>query len=142
MLSETVGKLKETEEIKFNLRTEVERLLSVTSSADDTVSEIEVDPGCDNLPLSIQKALFKCLRECFTNTKIHAKATRITCKVVNQGDYCSFHYEDNGIGCAELKKSYGLRGIEQRIDKLSGKVKFETSKGAGFSCDITIPGNV
>jgi signal transduction histidine kinase len=48
--------------------------------------------------------------------------------------------KDNGSGCEDIKKSYGLNGIVDRVKEVGGEVWFISRKGKGFTIKTLLPG--
>ena len=46
---------------------------------------------------------------------------------------------DDGRGAAEVKQGNGLRGMTERLEQLGGKLKIETTPGAGFALHAWLP---
>jgi signal transduction histidine kinase len=48
--------------------------------------------------------------------------------------------KDDGNGCTNIHKSYGLLGIEERFQRLSGEVTFSSARNKGFMIQGMLPG--
>ncbi|HEX3043602.1 MAG TPA: hypothetical protein VHY08_02520, partial [Bacillota bacterium] len=46
---------------------------------------------------------------------------------------------DNGVGCENIMKGYGISGMEERVCRLNGQIKYGSDENAGFTIHITIP---
>jgi signal transduction histidine kinase len=48
--------------------------------------------------------------------------------------------KDNGIGADHLNGGFGLRGLQERLNLLSGSLKITNLKDQGFTLEIEVPG--
>jgi Signal transduction histidine kinase len=46
---------------------------------------------------------------------------------------------DDGCGCGEITKGFGLSGMEQRVKELDGKISFASDGESGFIICVEIP---
>jgi signal transduction histidine kinase len=84
-------------------------------------------------------ALFRAVQESVTNSIRHGQADKIGITLEWCGNAIRLTVEDNGAGCASIKKGYGLKGMRERIESLDGRVRFSSESGKGFRTEITIP---
>lgn len=106
---------------------------------------INFSPLADiRLSAHVETTLYRIVIELINNTLKHARASKIDIKFSKPDDHkLLFLYADNGIGfnLSEILKSshgLGLVNIKNRIETISGKVKFNTSPKNGFSIQCTI----
>ncbi|MFT5642761.1 MAG: two-component system sensor histidine kinase UhpB [Janthinobacterium sp.] len=89
-------------------------------------------------------ALFRIIQEALTNIERHAKASAVVVTLKLTSASLSVVIADNGIGIApddyKKKTSFGLKGIQGRVDSLSGQFQI-TSDGDGTTLAILIPGS-
>ncbi len=88
----------------------------------------------------LEVALFRIFQEALTNISKHAHAKRVDVRLVSEGDEALLEIIDDGRGLApkDLKKpkSFGLRGIRERINNLGGT--FEICAGDQGGTRITV----
>lgn len=84
-------------------------------------------------------ALFRAVQESVTNAIRHGQADKIDITLERDRDAIRLSVEDNGAGCANIKKGYGLKGMRERIEGLEGSVGFSSEHGRGFRTEISIP---
>lgn len=77
------------------------------------------------------------LKECITNTIKYSKATKITVNIEIFNKIIRVEIKDNGIGAFKIKKSMGIKGIEERCEQIMGKVIIDGS--SGFSVILILP---
>jgi signal transduction histidine kinase/CHASE1-domain containing sensor protein len=88
-------------------------------------------------------ALFRILQESLNNISKHAKASNVMVDLAQVGDAVSMSITDNGVGMqlASRQKagSFGLIGIEERVNLLGGQLHIESSPGMGVTILVTVP---
>ncbi len=88
---------------------------------------------------AITEAIFRLCQEAVTNAIKHGKAESIHIILRYKPRLVEVFVVDNGLGCGEIVKNYGLRGIEERFSALSGSVEFGSDGEKGFSIHGIIP---
>ncbi|MCB1888898.1 MAG: response regulator [Rhodocyclaceae bacterium] len=88
-------------------------------------------------------ALFRIFQEALTNISKHAGADRVEVRLTEEGDDVILDIADNGCGIAadDLNKprSFGLRGIRERLTSLGGSFAHDTSRPAGARLIARLP---
>lgn len=95
---------------------------------------IELDPVSN-------KELAIVLRELVTNIIKHAKATQVTVIIKHEDGKIVLAIQDNGQGFENSQhKGFGIKGIEERIQKLKGFVNIKTGgQHTGTLSEIGLP---
>ncbi|MCB0116831.1 MAG: GAF domain-containing protein, partial [Caldilineaceae bacterium] len=107
-------------------------------------TEISVD-GVAKLPADVEEGLYWISQEVLNNTLKHAKATHVTVKLQGapEKQCLQLVIQDNGIGCdlAEARRAggLGLRGIEERVSLLNGRLEMQSQPGAGTTVIVEVP---
>ena len=87
--------------------------------------------------------LFRILQETLNNILKHAHAKNAQVEVVKGTDHLELIISDDGVGFSEAARnkprSFGLRGIHERIAYLGGTVTIASSAGNGTQIAIFIP---
>jgi len=89
--------------------------------------------------------IYRIVKELLNNTIKHACATEVELKLVEEDGIIKLSYSDNGVGFdlnSSLQKqtgSIGLLNIMSRVKTIEGTFKILTSKGKGFSFELTVP---
>jgi signal transduction histidine kinase len=90
-------------------------------------------------------ALFRILQESLTNVARHAQANRVQVQLERSSDDALLTVRDDGIGldpAARPKaKSFGLRGISERVLLLGGAVDISSGPHAGTQLVARVPLN-
>ena len=96
-----------------------------------------------NLGPDIAIALFRILQETLTNIMKHAHASKVNIDLYNQATYVEMTVNDNGLGFTESDRikprSFGLRGINERVAYFGGKVHINGTPGSGTTIKARIP---
>jgi len=91
---------------------------------------------------SINKELAIILKELITNVLKHAQANRVLTRVFLENNSAHMQVEDDGIGFnGGNNNGFGLKGIKERVKKLSGSFTIKTSSNSGSDTrfEIKIP---
>jgi len=88
-------------------------------------------------------ALFRIVQESLSNVGQHSRASRVSILMREAGGRFEIILEDNGIGItpeqAAAPTSFGLIGIRERVEGLSGELTVKGLKGKGTTVHVTIP---
>lgn len=95
------------------------------------------------LPESHSITLFRIFQEALNNILKHAQAKNVQVEIVKGEDHLELIIEDDGVGFGEAARqkprSFGLRGIHERIEHLGGTVRITSAPGKGTHIAIFLP---
>lgn len=128
----------------FELRPQIleqEGLVAALQDRLDTVegraklqASFEVE-GDRRLPIDIEQALYRIAREALNNALKHARAQTVRVLLQHAPSLVVMEIGDDGVGfepvIAREKGGMGLRGIEERVDQLGGRLLISSAPGAG-----------
>lgn len=87
--------------------------------------------------------IYRLVQEIVNNTIKHSKANKVSCSFDIEDENITINYTDDGIGfdenSKELRSSFGLNGINSRVDILGGKIINNSKKGMGTNYHIELP---
>ncbi len=87
--------------------------------------------------------LYRIFQEALTNVLKHAKATKVTARLMQDDDHVMLEVMDNGEGITkeQLSKpqSFGLMGMIERVYPWGGKVEITGTEGGGTMVRIIMP---
>ncbi len=86
--------------------------------------------------------LYRVVQEFMTNSVKHGHASLININVTFNENEVYINLKDNGVGCSNINKSFGLQGIQERIKSVKGQVALYSEKNKGFELIATIPKGV
>lgn len=99
-----------------------------------------------SLAHDIKVFLFQATRELLMNIVKHAKASSALVKFSKNGKEVSIHVSDDGQGFGaedafrpELKGSYGLYSIRERLQHMGGELTIESMPGQGTTIHVIAP---
>jgi two-component system sensor histidine kinase DesK len=125
-------------------------LLSELANAKNVFNSVDIDfyyqfENIDEQQIELDstnnKELAIVLRELVTNIIKHAKATQVTAIIKHQDGKIVLAMQDDGQGFENSQhKGFGIKGIEERIQKLKGFVAIKTGgQYTGTLSEITLP---
>ena len=96
----------------------------------------------ERLPAAVETALYRVVQEAMTNVARHAKATRVDILAERRGDRVMVMIEDNGEGFDPLRVQradhFGLLGMKERAEALTGSLTLESSPGTGTTIVVEV----
>ncbi|MEQ1814535.1 MAG: ATP-binding protein [Candidatus Nitrotoga sp.] len=100
------------------------------------------DEGTEVSP-DIAITLFRVMQELLSNCMKHARASQIKVSIHNSRDAIILLVRDNGRGFSDedrrKSRSFGLRGIQERITHAGGEVLVQSTQGHGTVIRIYMP---
>lgn len=88
-------------------------------------------------------ALFRIVQEALTNVAKHAHASLVVVRLRRERGSIALEIRDNGRGISEAdmqkRKSFGLRGIRERVHALSGTFSISIGEHGGTHLQLQIP---
>lgn len=88
-------------------------------------------------------ALFRIVQEALTNVAKHARATLVVVRLKRENGNIALEIRDNGRGIAERDldktKSFGLRGMRERVQSLDGSFHIATAEQGGTLLMLKVP---
>ena len=100
-------------------------------------SEKEIDLSLDHAT-----ALFRIFQEALTNIAKHARATKVTVRLLRSKQHVTLTIADNGVGIAQADRSkpqsFGLRGMNERARALGGTMALSHAPDGGTLVTIKI----
>jgi two-component system, NarL family, sensor histidine kinase UhpB len=91
--------------------------------------------------LNLRRSLSPILKELLHNVAKHSKAKRVTISVQITPQQLELTVQDDGVGFDpnQVRRSNGLRNLQQRADDLGGTLRFDTPPGGGTRATLTAP---
>lgn len=89
-------------------------------------------------------ALFRVLQESLSNIARHAKANKVCVELSLRDGWIAMSITDNGIGIEQRGRrrgSFGLVGIEERMNILNGVFRLDSTPGRGTSVHVSALAN-
>lgn len=84
-----------------------------------------------------EDVIYRIVQESITNSIRHGHADQIKIEIRRVYNKLQICIADNGIGCEEVKKGFGLHHMEERIQMLQGSLEYESKNG--FTVRVELP---
>lgn len=122
---------------KFNL----EQALLQTIEEMCTATSAKIDYQCttklNGFNEDEEDIIYRIVQESITNAIRHGKAKHIWIEIDREYNMLKIHIKDNGIGCGNVKKGFGLHHMEERLNMLHGSLEYSGENG--FLVEARIP---
>ena len=111
----------------------------------DTVYRLDIADDLDTLDEVVTITLYRIVQECLTNIAKHARATEVVIQLgivdADRAQKVCLGVEDNGVGMKSqsLGGGFGLIGMRERVEALSGSFELSADPGAGMNIKVTLP---
>lgn len=111
----------------------------------EKAAQIKVELELGDVPLYLGEeanlTLFRLVQEGLTNALRHGKANRISVLFTRDGGGVFVTIRDNGIGSGKVgpKTGFGLIGMQERVERLGGRLEVISEPGEGFTLKAWIP---
>lgn len=103
-----------------------------------------IDDG-ERLSSLVERTAYRVVQEALVNVVRHAQTDAATVEVWTADDQLHMRVHDEGIGfdasAEHTEEHYGLAGIRNRVERLSGTVDIDTAPQEGTHVSATIPLN-
>ena len=106
--------------------------------------DLQLDGEISTLPEEHRTCVYRVVQEALTNSARHAGAQNIRVTLHGGADTLSLTVEDDGRGFDVRQargRGLGLLNIEERVQKLNGRVQFQSGRERGtlVRCELPIP---
>jgi len=88
----------------------------------------------------VNLTLYRAAQEALTNVGKHAHATGVELHLdYRDDDSVHLSIKDDGVGSDNSDGGFGLLGVRERVQQLSGEVRVRTGSGKGFALEVELP---
>ena len=116
-------------------------LIANTISHTEVIIRFEIDDfSKENNEL--KKCIYRALQEGLTNGIRHGGANAFVFKLKYREHELLFSLEDNGKGCSQVKKGFGLKAMEDRVKEVKGALSIISAIDEGFNIYINLKNEV
>lgn len=120
---------------------ELEKALMQMMEETKRASNIEIDYCCTaslkHFNKDEEEIIYRIVQESITNAIRHGKASKILIAVSMEYNIINIWIKDNGIGCSQIEKGFGLHHMEERLAMLHGSLNCFVDNG--FVLEASIP---
>ena len=152
LLDITTDTLEDTRAMSYNLRPPILNTMGLTVAIQTLTAKmrvssslkitLEMGQSVDNLiHKDLEINIYRILQENFNNVIKHAKAAKISLKIIQKGAFLEIDFQDNGIGYDQNANimGQGLLGIKERVALLKGSINIISNENTGTLLFIKIP---
>jgi signal transduction histidine kinase len=134
----------------WNLRAGLTQWRSLSDSIKDVTQplsevgidcRIEVHGQAEHVPVEIAAAALSIVRESASNILRHSRATAAEVQLIAASDSVTVTITDNGVGIGKTisEVSFGLIGMEERVQSVGGALNVRSWPGHGTRVEATLP---
>ena len=107
--------------------------------ADRAPVPVSLTVAAGELPPTVETAIYFVVAEALTNVAKYARASAATVAVQRTPDGVTVEITDDGTGGADVTAGSGLRGLEDRVAALDGRLEVHSPPGGGTRLRVEIP---
>jgi signal transduction histidine kinase len=96
----------------------------------------------ERLPPEREQELYRLVQEALNNVLKHAHAGRVSVRLGAASGVATLEVADDGIGFEPSLagvEGFGLRGMRERVERLGGTLRIDSSPGAGTRLRVDVP---
>jgi signal transduction histidine kinase len=98
--------------------------------------------GSRPLPPRVEVALYRVCQEALTNVARHARARRVTVRLVATPESVQLSIQDDGRGfdASHIADGrHGIVGMRERVEMLGGSLEMKSDPGEGTRVEVRVP---
>jgi signal transduction histidine kinase len=100
---------------------------------------VELELGAGRLPDAVEEAAYYVAAEALTNVVKYAGASRAVVRATRAASFVVVEVVDDGVGGADPARGSGLRGLDDRVEALDGRLDVLSPRGGGTRVRATFP---
>jgi signal transduction histidine kinase len=105
---------------------------------------LRLAPYTARLPRETETTIYRVVQECYQNIAKHSRASRVNLLLRSTDTLLELKIEDDGVGfevdrAVAQPKSFGLKGMRERVALLGGSLEIRSSSGHGATVAIRLP---
>src|SRR5262249_5708018 len=120
----------------------LERLTATFAEQTGIAVDFEPALGNERLPSEVETALYRIAQESLTNVVKHSQAQNVTVLLTRRSGAVTVVVEDDGRGFDTedaREDGFGLVGMRERLALLGGRLRVESTPGAGATVAAEVP---
>lgn len=135
---DVAGKIIKEDGYSLGLKNSIERLIQNITSTGNINVIFNFDRETEEFSPDYKNIIYSIIREGLTNGIKHGRADEVYINIVIKEKKINIVLKDNGLGCSEIIKGNGFKGIEGRVSKIGGIVEYKTEEGKGFEIEVIL----
>ncbi len=100
---------------------------------------VSAEVPSDRYPPTVEATAYFVVCEALANVAKHAEASRVSVRVARANGSLMVEIADDGIGGADLGRGSGLRGLDDRVSAIGGRLQVESAETTGTRIRAVIP---
>ena len=124
---------------RFTLIAAISKLSEDINECTNTKVKIEINGQANKMCADEEEIVYRIVQEGITNAVRHGAASEIIIALEFSENNLEINIKDDGIGSDAIKKGFGLKHIEERVDMLGGEVNFAGDCTGGFIISAHLP---
>jgi signal transduction histidine kinase len=113
---------------------------AVESLADRSAVPVSVTSGLDGrLPDGVEATAYYVVSEALANVAKYARASRASVELARRNGLVRVSVTDDGVGGASVDGGSGLRGLQDRVAAVGGRLEVQSAPGAGTTVVAEMP---
>ncbi|AUZ84451.1 sensor histidine kinase [Methylophaga nitratireducenticrescens] len=105
--------------------------------------KLNYDERLDQVSHELAIHVYRIAQECITNVVRHANASTVTLTIRQEGEHTSprvvMRIRDNGQGGKPSGYGFGVLAMQERVENMGGRFRFESEAGKGVSINVWMP---
>ncbi len=101
--------------------------------------ELTIEGDLEKVDRKYRDILYRLCEEALTNSMRHGKAKNAELIIRCDDSFINIFIFDNGCGCKNIKKGFGLTGMDDRIKSINGVLTYGSDGESGFNIHVKIP---
>ena len=106
--------------------------------------QVRLEARCDRMPRALESTIYRVVQECYQNIAKHSRASHVNLSLRATDTLLELNVEDDGIGfevdsAVAQPKSFGLKGIRERVALWGGRLEIRSSPGHGAKICVRLP---
>ena len=122
---------------KMDLEKALTQMMDEMRSSTNVEIQYECRTGLRVFNEDEENVIYRVVQESITNAIRHGRADKIRVCLEREYNMLSIRVEDNGRGCSDIQKGFGLHHMEERLSMLQGSLRYFSENG--FTVEAQIP---
>ena len=122
---------------KTMLKDALVQMITETEKTTGAVISFDCNTGLHGFTQDEEDTIYRIVQESMTNSIRHGKATEIRIRIGREYNLLTISITDNGIGCQNVQKGFGLHHMQERLQLLGGQLSYHGENG--FMIEAQIP---
>ncbi|MGG7163136.1 sensor histidine kinase [Clostridium ihumii] len=103
-------------------------------------TKLRIEGNTEKIKLNFWIIIEENLKEALTNIAKYSNATEVIVSFYIYNKIARIEIHDNGEGCLNLKKGLGIRGMEERMQGIGGRLNYKSENGFVINMMLNLGG--